>query len=112
MLIWDVTCSDTLAPSNTALSTRETGAVTEEAERRKSIKYAHLEHNHHFILVAVKSFGLFGPQVRCFIQELGHHSEFESIITELLSHLHLIQRISVAVHRGNSTAIAASCDPL
>ena len=108
-LVWDVTCPDTLAPSYTALSTREAGAVAEEAERRKNIKYAHLEHDHHFIPVAVESLGVFSPQAKSFIEELGRR--LEDTTTEPLSRLHLRQRISVAVQRGNSTAIAASCDP-
>ena len=83
--------------------------IHEEAERRKNIKYAHLEHDHHFIPVAVESFGVFGPQAKSFIEELGRR--LEDTTTEPLSRLHLRQRISVAVQRGNSTAIAASCDP-
>ena len=36
-------------------TTREMGAVMEEAERKKSTKYSHLEASHHFAPVAVES---------------------------------------------------------
>ena len=39
MLVWDVTCPDTLVPSYAALSMRETGVVAAEIEWRKRKKY-------------------------------------------------------------------------
>ena len=39
VLVWDVTCLDTLAPSYSSF-------VAEEAERRKNVKYTHLETSH------------------------------------------------------------------
>ena len=72
--------------------------VAEEAERR-STKYAHLEHNHHFIPMAVEFFGILDPQARSFIQELGCCLDNITITVSLSPHL--IQRISVAVQRGN-----------
>ena len=40
VLVWDVTCSDTYAPSHISLATREAGAVAAQAEQRKLSKYA------------------------------------------------------------------------
>ena len=42
LLIWDVTCQDTFAPSYSAHATREAGAVAGLAEERKVDKYVHL----------------------------------------------------------------------
>ena len=39
MLVWDVTCPDTLAPSYSGCACREAGIVVEETERRKKVKY-------------------------------------------------------------------------
>ena len=39
MLVWDATCPDTLAPSYSTLAVREAGAVADEAERKKKVKY-------------------------------------------------------------------------
>ena len=42
VLVWDVTCLDTLAPSYSSLAIRESGAVAADAKYRKRQKYAHL----------------------------------------------------------------------
>ena len=62
ILIWDVTCPDTLAPSHQQLALREAGVVAGQAERRKAAKYAELAVTHHFIPVAVETTGVFGPE--------------------------------------------------
>ena len=68
---WDTTCPDTLAPSYTySFATREAGAVTEEAERKKSARYSHLERSHYFVPIAVEIFGAFGPEVHSFCETL------------------------------------------
>ena len=40
VLVWDVTCPDTLALSYATFATREAGMVTEEAERKKGAMQA------------------------------------------------------------------------
>ena len=69
--MWDATCPHTLAPSYITLASREAGAVA-EAEKKKRTKYAHLEESHYFVPVAVETMGVFGPEARSFLQELGH----------------------------------------
>ena len=101
--MWDATCPDTLAPSYITLASREAGAVAEEAEKKKRTKYAHLEESHYFVPVAVKTMGVFGPEARSFLRELGHR--IANATQDPLSHLYLRQRISVAVQRGNTAAI-------
>ena len=44
---------DTLAPSYEPMATREAGAVAAEMERRKRLKYAHLDTSHFFVPLAV-----------------------------------------------------------
>ena len=99
VLVWDATCPDTLAPSYSSLATREAGAVAEEAEQRKKVKYSHLERSHCFIPVAVETLSVFGPEARYLVKNLGRriaHATLER------------QRISVAVQRGNTVAILSS----
>ena len=72
VLVWDATCPDTLAPSYSDLASREAGAVAEEAERRKKAKYAHLEASHYFVPVAIETLGVYGPEARSFLKDLGH----------------------------------------
>ena len=105
VLVWDATCPDTLAPSYSTLAVREAGAVADEAERKK-VKYAHLENSHHFVPVAVETLGIFGSEARSFFKDLG--SCIETHTLEPLSHHYLLQRISVAVQRGNTAAILGS----
>ena len=103
VLVWDVTCPDTLAPSYSAVAAREAGAVASEAERRKRAKYAHLNPSHHFVPIAVETLGAFGPEALTFIRDLGRR--IMDATQEPLSHHHLRQRIAVAVQRGNAAAI-------
>ena len=55
VLVWDATCADTLAPSHRTLAAREPRAVVADAEQRKRVMYAHLNHTHHFIPVAIET---------------------------------------------------------
>ena len=103
VLVWDVTCPDTLAPSYSAVAAREAGAVASEAQRRKRAKYAHLNPSHHFVPIAVETLGAFGPEALTFIRDLGQR--IMDATQEPLSHHHLRQRIAVAVQRGNVAAI-------
>ena len=106
VLVWDATCPDTLAPSYSSLATREAGVVAEEAERRKKVKYSHLESSYCFIPVAVETLGVFGPEARGLVKDLGRRIAHATL--EPLSTHYLRQRISVAVQRGNALAILSS----
>ena len=58
VLVWDATCPDTLAPSHSALATREAGGVAEDAEHKKKQKYMHLLPSYHFVPIAVETLGV------------------------------------------------------
>ena len=106
VLVWDATCPDTLAPSYSSLATREAGLVAEEAERRKKVIYSHLECSYCFIPVVVETLGVFGPEARGLVKDLGRRIAHATL--EPLSTHYLRQRISVAVQRGNAVAILGS----
>ena len=101
--MWDVTCPDTLAPSYSSLATRKAGAVADEAERRKRGKYSHLESSHHFTPMAVESLGALGPDAQSFLRDLGRC--LREAMSEPSSYHYLLQRISVAMQRGNAAAV-------
>ena len=84
----------------------EAWSVGNEAERKKRSKYAHLEASHHFTLIAVETLGVLGTEARSFLQDLGRR--LKDVTLEPLSHNFLLQRISVAVQRGNAAAIIGS----
>ena len=103
VLVWDVTSPDTLAPSYAALATREAAAVAAEMEQRKREKYAHLDPSHFFVPIAVETLGATGPEAGHFFRDLGRPIAVTT--SEPLSHQHLLQRVSVAIQRGNAAAI-------
>ena len=101
--MWDATCPDTLAPSHSSLAIREAGAVAADAEFKKRQKYAHLDSSHLFVPVAVETLGVFGVEARALFKDIGRR--IFSVTQEPLSHRFLVQRIAVAVQRGNAAAV-------
>ena len=81
LLVWDVTYTDTFAPSFLASAASEAGAVAALAEERKKAKYQHLDT---LVPFAVETTGVFG---------------------ERLSHYHLTQCVSVTIQRGNAASV-------
>ena len=62
LLVWDGTCPDTYmyAPSSASIAVAEAGAVANQAECKKQLKYVHLGTGHIFTPVAIESSGVFG----------------------------------------------------
>ena len=108
LLLWDSTCSDTLTGSNITAAVTRTGAVAEKAEQIKISKYRHLDSSYLFVPVAVETMGVFGQQSLAFIKELGRRLMY---VTEDPNSLqYLLQRLSVAVQRGNAASVLGSLD--
>ena len=103
VLVWAATCPDTFAPSHLQLAIQEAGAVADQAERKKKAKYAELAATHHFIPVAIETMGVFGKEPQAFFLELGGRIWEET--GEPLSFHYLLQRIAVAMQRGNAAAV-------
>ena len=103
ILVWDATCPDTFAPSHRDLVTRGAGAVADQAEERNKAKYAELATTHHFVPLAVET------TVLMIFLELGRRIKDES--GEPLAYQYLLQRISVAVQRGNAAAELRTSSP-
>ena len=74
----------------------------------KSSKYAHLDSNYVFMPVAVETMGAFGQQSLSFVKDLGHRLKFATDDPNSLQYL--IQRLSVAVQRGNAASVLGSLD--
>ena len=70
--MWDVTCTDTFAPSFLASAASEAGAVAALAEERKKAKYQHLDALHMFVPFAAETTGVFGALTRDFLKYIGH----------------------------------------
>ena len=70
-LLWDFTCSDTLAPSNRSLAARGPANVANAAEDLKRRKYASLTTMYHFSPVCIESLGTWGEAARALICQIG-----------------------------------------
>ena len=103
VMVWDVTCADSLANSHRELASRETGAVAACAEQRKRAKYTHLEATHFFIPIAFETFGAIGEEGRSFFKDLGRRIAVTTKEPQSLQFL--LQRLSIAVQRGNAASI-------
>ena len=102
-LVWDATCPDTFAVSYRSQATSGAGLVAALAEERKAVKYSHLSPTYLFTPVAMETMGAIGPESRAFLRELGRRVQLES--GEANSTTYLLQRLSMAVQRGNAVAI-------
>ena len=101
-LVWDVTCPDTLAPSYRDMAFIRTGAVAAAAEERKVAKYMALGRSHSFTPVAIETLGAIGPKSLAFIRDLGYRMKQRTGEERALKYL--LQRLSVAIQRGNSAS--------
>ena len=109
ILVWNATSPDTFAPSHIDLAAGGAGAVADKAEERKKVKYAELATTHLFIPLAVETTGVFGSEARAFFRELSHQIQHETC--EPLAHQYLLQRIAVAVQRGNAAPVLGTSSP-
>ena len=110
LLVWDATCSDTFAPSYSSNAASEVGAVAAMAEERKKAKYEHLDASHSFVPVAVETAGVFGPLTHTFLKDLGRRIAL--VTGEEKSYSYLVQRVSVAIQRGNAASVVEAMGQL
>jgi len=74
-----------------------------EAEEKKKSKYSSLPPLYDFTSIAVETLGAVGESALDFLQELGRC--IASLTAEPRSFLFLMQRLSVAVQRGNAVCV-------
>ncbi len=102
-LVWDVTCPDTLAASYLNRAVNGAGAVANEAERRKHLKYEEISRSHYFVPIAVETLGAIGEETTFFLKELSDRAA--AVTKDPRSMTFLLQRISVTVQQGNAACI-------
>ena len=101
---------DSLAASYWPKAISEPGAVAAMAESKKATKYPHLSISHIFTLVVVESSGAFGPRSLSFIHALG--CKIRQYSGNELATSYSLQRISVAVQRGNALLVMDTLPPV
>jgi hypothetical protein len=102
-LLWDATCSDTLAKSYVASTSRSAGAAALQAEKKKCRKYQGVASLYNFVPFAVETLGPFGDEALDLVKDLGRRIYEKT--GEIRSKSYLIQRISIAIQRGNSISV-------
>ena len=107
-LAWDFTCPDTLAPSHINTAINGPGNVATEAEGQKKLKYADLSSTYNFVPVAVETLGALGEDADDFVHELGRR--ITAVTGERRATEFLLQRLSVAIQRGNASAVLGTTD--
>ena len=105
-LVWDFTCSDTLAASHIAASSDQPGKVAERAEQSKLTKYVALERDFQVVPVCVETMGPWGFHGLKFIQEVGKRIAAES--GEPRSTTFLMHSIGIAIQRGNAASVVGT----
>ena len=88
---------------NSSMATHSPRAVAENAEALKSEKYKDLPSNYMFVPIAAETSGVLGPRILQFIKNLGR--QIRNQTGEPKSTLYIIQRLAVAIQRGNSLCI-------
>lgn len=109
-LIWDVTVVDTVASSHLNMTSVNCGAAADQAERDKHNHYIDLKEHYIFTPIAFESFGSIGPETEVFLSKLGKLMKRNTGETRSLDYL--LQRISIAIQRGNAASIrdTFNCD--
>ena len=102
-MVWDFTCTDTLAASNLNHAVLRPGAAANDAESRKSTKYQSLSPLYKFTPIAVETLGALGEEASAFFHDLGHR--INAVTVEPRSFQFLMQRLSVTMQRGNAACI-------
>ena len=107
-LVWDFTCSDTVAQSHLQGTARAAGAAAETAELRKFTHYEDLAVDYIIAPVAIETLGAMGPATEKFIGELS--KRLISVIGDKKAGFYFRQRLSIAIQRGNCLSVLGTMD--
>lgn len=103
-LIWDATCTDTLASSNVKSSSREAGRAAENRARVKEVKYRTLiEQNYHIVAFSVETLDLWSVEAIKFFNDLCKQITRKS--NEPRTRSFLMHRISMAIQTNADSII-------
>jgi hypothetical protein len=105
-LVWDVTVTDTVAPSYLHSTAITAGAAAEQAATRKDAKYSQLLAVYHFVPIAFETLGPINTTGLEFIKQLGRRLTLASGDKRETSYL--FQRLSVVIQRFNAIAFRGS----
>ena len=105
-LLWDVTVVDTVCQSYVQSTSISPGAESEKAEEKKTEKYSNLTDRYMFVPVGLETFGSWGTEASSLVRDIGRKLTQQT--GEQRSTSYLIQRISIALQRGNARSIVGT----
>ena len=105
-LAWDATIPDTLAASHLSSTSSQVGAAAAHASASKLQKYGPLLNTYYFVPVAIETLGVWNVEGLELMREIDRRT---SVITGDPRETHfLLQRLAVAVQRGNATSVTGT----
>ncbi len=108
-LIWDATCTDTLAPSYVKTSSLHVRKIANIAANKKTLKYKDIiERGYIFVPFAVETLGPLCDEALSFIKVLG--KKLIDATGEKKARYFLLQKIGLAIQRGNACSIMGTLD--
>ena len=105
-MCWDSTCVDTFSMSAVHDTAISPGAAANRAEQWKRDKYASLADRYLFEPVAIETSGVLGTSTSAFIRGLG--MRITARTGDKRETRWLLERLSIAVVRGNAASILAT----
>lgn len=102
-LISDVTVVNSIASTYLNATSLTSGAAADQAERNKHNNYIDLKATYNFTPLAFETFGAIGPETAIFLKKLGKLMKKNTGEPRSLDYL--LQRVSIAIQRGNSICI-------
>ena len=105
-LAWDVTVTDTLAPSYVSLSASSACNAAERAASNKMSKYTSLTSTHVFVPIAIETLGPINSSALALLSALGKRLSLAS--GDPRETAFLFQRISICLQRFNSLSLRSS----
>jgi hypothetical protein len=105
-LTWDVTVSDTLAPSHLPHTSVLAGAAAERATFAKNDKYKDISRSHEFCAVALETLGPINDDGQSLLNKIGRR--LTEVTGDPRESAFLYQRVSIILQRGNAISFAGS----
>ena len=105
-LAWDATIVDTVAASHLPTTKDLAGAAATHAAELKRQKYASLAPTHLIVPISLETLGAWHTESLDFVRELGRRASLAT--GDPRETMFLLQRLSVAVQRGNAASVRGS----
>ncbi len=106
--MWDVTVVDTFAISYIAQTSVRAGAAADQAEDKKTEKYAGFLDRYIFQPIGFKTTGTWGASAKKFLHQLGQRIRERNGNPRTFEFLR--QRISVEIQRGNAKSVLGTVE--